>query len=92
MKRGVMGAAMIAAGVIVGSVLSLYGTTVAAPPAQQNVPPFASPSANRVEMIAELRQMNAELRKQTDLLNEQYDLLKSGKLQVVVVIDQRSGR
>jgi hypothetical protein len=91
MKRRVIAALLVAAGVLMGSVLSFQGITAAAPPAQ-NVPPFASPSANRYEMITELQAVTAELRKQNQLLTEQYNLLKSGKLQVVVVIDQRPGR
>jgi len=90
MRRHVLGAVLITAGVVLGSVLSFYGTTVAAPP-NQNVPPFASPSANRYEMINELRQVTSELKKQNELLTEQYNLLRSGKLQVVIVIDQKGG-
>ena len=88
MKRNVIGAVVITAGVIVGSVLGFYGTTAAAPP-RSNVPPFANPSGNRVEMIAELREIVSEMKRQNELLTEQNDLLKSGKLQVVVVIDQK---
>lgn len=91
MKRHVLGALLITVGVVMGSVLSFHGTTAAAPPVEK-VPPFASPSANRYETINELRTITSELRKQNQLITEQYNLLKSGKLQVVVVIDQRPAR
>ncbi|MBN2217963.1 MAG: hypothetical protein JW719_11365 [Pirellulales bacterium] len=89
MKYRLLGAVLLAAGVMVGSVLNFQGTTAAAPP-NPNVPPFASPSANRNEMINELRVITQELRKQNDLLTEQNNLLKSGKLQVVVMLDQKT--
>jgi len=86
-----LGVLAIAAAVVLGSVLSFYGTSAAAPP-RQDVPPFANPSGNRVEMISELREIVSELKKQNALLTEQNNLFKSGKLQVVVVIDQKGAR
>ncbi|HLA84918.1 MAG TPA: hypothetical protein VJL29_08995 [Thermoguttaceae bacterium] len=43
-------------------------------------------------MISELREIVSELKKQNALLTEQNNLFKSGKLQVVVVIDQKGAR
>ena len=91
MKRNLIGAVVIAVGVLLGGVLSFYGTSSVAAP-RSNVPPFANPAGNRVEMIAELREIAAEMKKQNQLLTEQNNLLKSGKLQVVVVIDQKTAR
>ncbi|MBN1591348.1 MAG: hypothetical protein JW888_17680 [Pirellulales bacterium] len=89
MKHHMIGVVLIVATVMVASVLSFYGTTDAASP-KQNVPAFANPAGNRLEMIQELKQIVSEMKKQNELLTEQNDLLKSGKLQVVVTIDEQT--
>ncbi len=92
MKRHVIGAVLIAAAVMVGSMLSFYGTSAAAPPSRTKVPPFADSAGQRLDMIGQLKEIVSEMKKQNKLLLEQNKLLKSGKLQVVVSIDRNAGR
>ena len=88
MKRVTFTISSIVGAAVLGCVLGFYGTSVTAAP-QQNVPPFANPSGNRNEMIVELRNILNETKKQNQLLTEQNNLLKSGKLRVILMLDQK---
>ena len=68
---------LVSANVLTICVLSFYQQTTAAPPAPRE--PFANAIEQRFETIRQLEKLNK-------LLAEQNDLLRSGKLQVQVVL------
>jgi hypothetical protein len=82
MTRRVTWAALIAAVVFLGGVLSFYRASDAAPPN----PPVSLGNAveQRSDMVGQLKEIVSQLREQNKLLREQNDLLKSGKLKVIV--------
>lgn len=75
MSRRTGWALLIAANALFYCVLSFYRTSEAAP--KPPVEPFANSVAQRMDMIAQLKEIK-------DLLKEQNALLRSGNLTVVV--------
>jgi len=77
MKTRSRWALLVAANAVCYGVLSFYQATDAAPPKSSGRPPFANAVEQRMETIAELREIR-------QLLKEQNELLRSGGLTVVV--------
>ena len=71
---------LIVAGALFYCVLSFYRTSEAAP--RPPVEPFANSVQQRMEMIAQLKEIK-------DLLKEQNALLRSGTLKVIVAEPQK---
>jgi hypothetical protein len=92
MRRHLIAAVLIVTALMAGSMLSFLGTTTAAPPAPRRVPTFADTAGRELQMIAQLQEIVSQTKMQNDLLREQNALLKSGKLRVVVVLDNKAGR
>ena len=90
MKRHLIGVFLLTVGMLVGGMLGLHGPSIAEAQ-KQNVPPFANSAGRTLDMISELRELVALTKTQNDLLREQNQLLKSGKLQVVVTVDEKTG-
>ncbi|NLE38401.1 MAG: hypothetical protein GX621_10290 [Pirellulaceae bacterium] len=91
MKHHFLGAILLAVGMVVGGMLGFHGPSVSAAQ-KQNVPPFADSAGRSLNIIGELKELVALTKTQNDLLREQNQLLKSGKLRVVVTVDERGGR
>ena len=79
MSRRAGWVALIAANALFYCVLSFYRTSEAAKPP---VEPFANSVQQRMEMIAQLREIK-------DLLKEQNALLRSGNLTVFITINPK---
>jgi hypothetical protein len=92
MKRQFVSVMLILTALLVGGMLSFLGTTAAAPPAPPKVPTFADEAGREFQMIASLQEIASQTKMQNDLLREQNALLKSGRLRVVVVLDNQAGR
>jgi hypothetical protein len=71
---------LLAAGLAVLCMLSLYQPTTAAP--REDQPTFANAAEQRLEIIRLLRESNT-------LLKEQNELLRSGKLRVTVEAEKQ---
>lgn len=89
MKHHLLGAFLVAVGMVVGGMLGFHGPSVSAAQ-KQNIPPFADSAGRSLNIINELKELVALTKTQNDLLREQNQLLKSGKLRVVVTVEEKS--
>lgn len=80
---------LILAAIVLGcGVLSFYGAEAA-----PRDPPFASAIEQRMESVAELREIRALLKEQNALLKEQMTLLRSGEVRVLIVgLEKRAAK
>ncbi|HBO43703.1 MAG TPA: hypothetical protein DD670_07180 [Planctomycetaceae bacterium] len=91
MKHHLLGAILLAVGMVIGGMLGFHGPSVSAAQ-KQNIPPFADSAGRSLNIINELKELVALTKTQNDLLREQNQLFKSGKLRVVVTVEEKGGR